>query len=343
MPAKKHDFTVTEIKAGLLVIASVVIAGIFVATVKGIRKPDDKKTYYVSFKDTGGLNNNADVRWGGKKVGFVSAIGFDPKDQSNLRVEAKVDPEIPVNAGSEAFITQITLTAEKHLEIMTGEKDAKRLADGAEIKSIPGGLFDQAGKVAQSIQQTLEDVKEMMGVGEALAKEEQGDGEMTTLMTVVDDVHVALCDGADLVSDVRKVVYDRQEDVEVIMAKVKEVEDSATGLIEEVRGMLGENRESIKQTAEGVGKIIEDVTPFIEHVAGMTEELDNLAASFQEILDNAESLSAEAQDLLGDNRAAIEDIVLDLRESIRHLKEFMRTMSEQPQAVIRGKSPEGRK
>lgn len=36
-------------------------------------------------------------------------------------------------------------------------------------------------------------------------------------------------------------------------------------------------------------------------------------------------------------------MLVDLRESVRHLKEFSRTMADQPESVIRGNTPQGRK
>jgi phospholipid/cholesterol/gamma-HCH transport system substrate-binding protein/paraquat-inducible protein B len=124
---------------------------------------------------------------------------------------------------------------------------------------------------------------------------------------------------------------------------VQEVEDSATKLLADVNDVLAENRESISGTLSGVDKIIEDAQPIVERVADLSGKIEELADSLQGTLDNAQSLTDHAGGIMADNRPAIEEIVLDLRETVRNLKTFSRTMAEQPQAVIRGKSPEGRK
>lgn len=343
MPAKKHDFTGTEIKAGLLVLVSLAVMGIFLAAITGMRPPEETNTFYATFTSTSGLNRSADVRFGGTKVGKVVDIALDPGDQSRLRVEAQVRKDVPVNKMSRAYITQATLTSEMHLEITTGEKEAPLLESGAVIEEGAGGLFGQAEGLAEDVGKTIKMVNELLGVEKAKEKEARGEGEMVTVPDLFQNLDDVLKKGQGLVGDVRDVVAERKGDVEGIMKKVQEVEDSATKLLADVNDVLAENRESISGTFSGVDKIIEDAQPIVERVANLSGKLEELADSLQGTLDNAQSLTDHAGGIMADNRPAIEEIVLDLRETVRNLKTFSRTMAEQPQAVIRGKNPEGRK
>ncbi len=343
MPAKKHDFTGTEIKAGLLVLVSFAMLGVFLAAITGMRPPEETNTFYVKFTDTSGLNRSADVRFGGTKVGKVVEIALDPEDHSKLRVEAQVHKDVPVNKKSEAFITQTTLTSEMHLEITTGEKGAEILQSGGEIEQGAGGLFGQAEGLAQDVGKTIKMVNEILGVDKAKEKEARGEGEMVTVPDLFESLDVALKKGQGLVGDVRDVVAERKGDVEGIMKKVQEVEDSAKKLLDDVNDVLAENRESIQGAVSGVDAIIADAEPIVARVSDLSGKLEELADSLQGTLDNAQSVTGEAGGMVSDNRPVVEDIVLDLRETVRNLKTFSRTMAEQPQAVIRGKSPEGRK
>jgi len=348
MPAKKHNFTVTEIKAGVLVVVSVALLAGFVAVISGMRVPEERQNFYVHFADTAGLNQGADVRFGGTLVGRITAITLDPNDQSRLRVDFEVRQGVPINVESEAFITQTTLMSEMHLEISTGGSGAKLLENGTEITSTAGGLFGQVGKV-------LEDVRALMGVDEAKKQEEEAqeageEDEFVTIETIFKTVDGAVAEGEGLVGDVRDVVAEKREVVSSIIDKVVEIEDkvleieeAANGLVGDVDGLLAENRPNIKEAIAGVRAIIDDVQPLIDQVMAVADELDDIVAMVEATLENAESLTGEASGLLADNRPVIEDLLLDLRETVRHLKTFARTMAEQPQAVIRGKSPEGRK
>ncbi|NIA13374.1 MAG: MCE family protein [Nitrospiraceae bacterium] len=343
MPEKKHNFTATEFKAGLLVIVSAIALAAFIAAIEGLRPPEETRTYYAYFSDTSGLNRGADVRFGGSKVGRVSAISLDPEDQSRLRVEANVKAGVPVNEASEAHITQTTLTAEMHLEISTGEKDAPLVEDGAVIPSEAGGLFDKAGELADSVKGVLEDVGDLLGVEDAKEQEKNGEGELVTMATIFGGLDSAVKEGEGLVGDVRGVISERKGDIEAILTKVQEAEDAVKQLLDDVNAVVADNRGNIEGTLADVRGIVGDVRPIIERVGKVSGQLDAIADSLQDTLDNTERLTGEAGGLLEANRPVIEEIVLDLRDTVRYLKDFSRTMAEQPHAVVRGKSPEGRR
>lgn len=343
MPAKKHNFTVTEIKAGALVLAGAAVVALFIAVISGLRPPERTLALSASFTDTGGLNKGADVRFGGAKVGRVTAIELDPDDQSRVRVEARVKEGTPVNAASEAFITQTTLTSEKHLEITTGSKDAPLVASGAVIPTGAGGLFDQAGQVARSVTDILQDVKDLVGVEEAKQKETAGEEEMVTITALIRSVDKTLNEGDKLVADIRDVVSDKKGDISDILKKVKEVEDAARKLVEDLNATVAENREPLKGAVAGVRDAVAGAQPIVERVAALSDRLDEIAGALQSVLTRADAAAREAGGLVADNRPVLEDLILDLRETVRYLKSFARTMAEQPEAVIRGKGLEGRR
>ncbi len=367
MVTKKHNFTATELKAGVMVIVSGVVFAIFLAVITGMRPPADVNTFYAYFDDTAGLNRGADVRFGGKKVGRVMALELDPEDQSRIRVAFSVPVAVPVNADSEVFVTQTTLTAEKHLAATTGAKGASRLEDGAVVPSRAGDLFDHADKIAQSVQDVLDDVETLIGVKRS-AKEEDGeaagasegeaedasdegkDEETATIAEIVAGAEDTVDEATDLLKDLRDVVGESRGDIEDIFAKVEEIEDSAKKLVEDVNGIVADNRGDIRETVAGVkdtvdgaGKSVEQVSAILERVDGLSENLGSIAEALQATLDNAEALSGNGRDFVEGARPDLEDIILDVRTTVGYLKDFARTISEQPESVLRGSTAQGRR
>ncbi len=335
MPAKKHDFTAAEIKAGALVLASIAAFAIFLAVIEGFRPPSNEHVFHCYFKDTLGLNKGADVRFGGLKVGRVRNIETDPGQPEKILVEAVVPPELRVNEESIAYVGQTTLTAEKHLEISTGKEDAPLLPDGAEISVREGGLLDQAGQLAGTIQSVIKDVQALLGVEDAQKKSENGELD-TTVASIMDNLDGAVTEGTGLVTDVRDSVNDYRDDIQDILDRVKEVSDSTRDLMAEVHDAVGESKSDLQAA-------LKKVPPILDRVESVSNELDNITASLQKTLDNAASLSGEANGTLIDNRPILEDTLIDLRETVRHLRDFSRTIAEEPQSVIRGAGPQGRK
>lgn len=366
MPAKKHNFTVTEIKAGAMVIASVLVfAGFTLAVLKLWPEPAER-IHYVYFKDTMGLTLGADVRFGGVKVGRVRSITADisksleelGKNGDNtgeataqsasdneadkaaddgektmqqspiIRVEMSVEPQIPINEASVAYIGQTTLTSEKHLEITTGLPQLRMLASGEEIPvGSSGSIFDQAGSIASSVASAIEGVKALLGVDQALAA--SPDGELdTTLVTLLTGVDKAVNESTGLVADARDIMGQYRGDIGTIINEVVKIETSAHHLVTELNGLVAESRPDIQNT-------VQQLPTLMARVDALADDLELIASALQSTLDAAE-------DTIQDNRPVIEETIVDLRDTVGNLKEFSRNLAEQPESVIWGKSQKER-
>jgi phospholipid/cholesterol/gamma-HCH transport system substrate-binding protein len=344
MAEKKHNFTHFEILSGLMVVLSAAALAGFIALISGMRPEQEAVTYYASFTNIIGLNSGADIRFGGIIAGEVVAIEPNPEDQTQIRVEAAVYPHIPVNAKSVATIAQNTLTSDKHLEISTGEKDARRLKPWENMEAVTksGAFVDipDLGGVIGQVEELLGDLRSFVGVPAAERLAEEGVEEFVSLNRIAKNVSVALEEGKGLITNVNSVLDERKPDIEAILGGVADIEKSALDLVDGLKGVLEENREPLNNTLGGVENIVKDVGEAVERLKA---SLDGILASLEGALENTEGLTGNVQDFFAGNRPGIEQIVGDLRETIRNLKEFSRTMSDQPNAVIWGQAPEGRK
>lgn len=330
MVDKKHNFTKTEIKAGLLVIASIVVFALFVAAVTGLRPPKPMKTFYSDFVNLKGLSAGADVMFGGMMVGRVTEIGLLKDHPSLIRVTFVVNENVPINEESRATIAQTTLTAENHLELTTGSDRAALVANGAIVPSQEGGIFDVAGLVAQDVRELLGDIRNLLGV------KERSKEELVTIEDLFTNVQEAVDEGTGAVKDVRSIVADNRDDIDAIVKKVQDIEDSADKLVKDINAVVTENR-------PGINASVENVRQATERVKAATDRLDGLASRLQAALDNAHKASGDTAELIEKARPVIEEMILDLRETVWSLKGFARTIDEQPESVLRGTTPQGRK
>jgi phospholipid/cholesterol/gamma-HCH transport system substrate-binding protein len=335
MPAKQHDFTATEIKAGILVLASFIILVGFVAAIRGCGPTDPTaKTYFASFTDIGGLNRGADVRFGGVQVGKVTAIGPDPDDRTRIRVTAVVKGHVPVNDGSIASIEQVTLTTEKHLEISTGGAD-QRLHESGDIltSSAGGGLFDvpDLEGVTTRLEVMLDGINVLLGVSSS----EGGarDPAAVDLAEVLASLKTTLDEGAEVARGAGAVISDNREGIDQIITRLAALQETATELMSQLNGVIAENRGSIQQSFGN-----------LEQLTGeLNQRVDELVATLQTTLQYFRDVGGNSSDLLDDQRPAIEEMLVNLQETTRNLREFSRILADQPNALIRGKGKQGRK
>lgn len=303
------------------------------------------------------------------KEGETSGEEEKPQPRQ-IRIDFSVDLEVPVNELSEALITSVSLTAEKHLEVSTGSENAPLLADGARIKSRPGDLFEQADLIASQVRSLLAKVDRLMGIedrpasahgeaaaatkGEVTSEEEGtpaeeasgkvgGEGEpksagkdaLITVAQISRDVHKVLDRGNDLLGEAHDMIAENKDGIKDIIKKVNKIEDDAIALMADLKDVVSENRPRIKSTMDHAGEVAANVKK-------LSERLEEIRSALQGTLDNAKSLSGSAKELVEENRPELEDLILDLRETVRNMKNFSATIAEQPQSVVRGKVQHGR-
>jgi phospholipid/cholesterol/gamma-HCH transport system substrate-binding protein len=339
MPAPEKSFTGTEIKAGAMVLAAVVVFAVFAAALAGMRVPRETRAYHTRFADTLGLSEQAVVRFGGVKAGNVTRFEQDPDNPTLWRVHFVLDPAIPVNEASVAFVGQTTLTAEKHLEVTTGAADAPRLAPGAGVPSQSKDLFGLADQVGGKVAEVLDVVKAILG-GEKYALNAEdaaaaGKPEIVTVPDVLDNTNAAVATLADMIEDNR-------ESVEEVVAKLLEIETSAKRVVDTVADAVEENRPDVRETVTNLREVSARARAMAADVEAVTARLEGMADTLEQVLQNSQALTDEARGLVENNRPLVEDLLLDLRETVRHAKEFTRALKEQPQSILRGMQPLGR-
>jgi phospholipid/cholesterol/gamma-HCH transport system substrate-binding protein len=337
MAEKRHNFTRTEIKAGIFVLASLVVFGVFVAAILGLRPPRPTKTYYADFVNAKGIGRGSPVYFGGLQVGKVEEVGLLADHPSLVRIKATVNADVPVNRESRAQIAQLTLTSENHLAITTGSDRAELMPDGAIITSEEGGIFDVAGLVAQDVRELLGDIRTLLGA------EGQPAEDFVTIEDLFRNVKIAVNEGTGAVQDVRRIVADNREAFDAILGKVQEIEESTDKLVKDINAVVTDNRPAIDESVENVRKATASAAEAVARVSEATRRLDGLADTLESALASASKAGGSAAAFIEKARPALEEIILDIRETVWHLKGFARTIEEQPESVLRGATPQGRK
>ena len=334
MATKKYSFTRTEIMAGLMVLVSVAVLIGFIVVVENLQAEPEHKTLYARFTSTVGLGANATVRFGGMEVGRVGDIYYDENDHSLIVVEAHVAPDTPINASSLASVEQIALTAEKHLEITTGTKDAAVLNDGEDMQVVNSGygfidIPDVDGLVGGS-EQLIADLRDFIGVEAAKKAEAAGEEEMASIARISADVRKFLGikealdrqeAGGDEAVNVTKLAEDLRELLGVEAAvKTEEVGGeefaSVARITGDVRDLLGVEEAKVEAAAGGAAPA--NVEDMIANVDGMLEGYDEQIGTILDKVPPLQDSATRALDgvakTVSDNKEEIDGIIANLNE-----------------------------
>ena len=337
MTESRDHFTATEIKAGALVLVSGLILFGFIATIRGCALNEPKfHVVYAQFTDVGGLDAGGVVRFGGVAVGKVTAVELDPDNPFRIRVTARVRADVPVNQGSIATIQQISLTSDQHLEISTGDSSKALLPDGATVPSagVASGLFDlpDLDGVITRLEVLLDDVDGLLGVSRAQREQAAGGPEFVDLARLAASIDSALRTTADAATGLRAFLSQDPGGAHEAVAKLIALEQTASELLAELHGAVADNRKPLAEVVDNLARL----------TSTASTRLDELSAVLATGLDNIADTSASTNDLLDRERPAIEEILTNLAEASRNLRELSRILADNPSALIRKVEPQGR-
>ena len=110
----------------------------FIALVLFARRPvflDRQREFQSTFRDVTGLNVGDEVRYGGVRVGAVTALEIDSGPPSAIRVRFRVRRSTPVRGDTRAIVTQLGLLGQPYLALEPGVGIGPTLAEGSTIPS----------------------------------------------------------------------------------------------------------------------------------------------------------------------------------------------------------------
>jgi len=96
---------------------------------------DRQREYRTAFHDVAGLDVGDEVRYGGIRVGSVTALEIDSAPPSRIRVRFRVRRSTPMRTDTRASITQLGLLGQPYLALEPGLTNGQTLAEGASIPS----------------------------------------------------------------------------------------------------------------------------------------------------------------------------------------------------------------
>lgn len=161
------EYRSNEIKAGCLVIFSIVLLTAFLIMISGLDLFKSTKIYFARFQNTSGLEVGSLVRFGGMEIGKVKNVRIAPDNNSQIQFTLEVDEEIPIKEDSEALITSIGIMGEYYIEVTTGTPNSELLPSGSMLQCrelLPMMMLTESvDKITQQLSVTIESVNKILG------------------------------------------------------------------------------------------------------------------------------------------------------------------------------------
>ncbi len=126
------DFTRSEIKSGVLVVACFSLLMVLTFKVSDFRALQQTHEYKIGFNFISGLEKNAPVHFAGHSVGTVKSIAIHDTDPV-VEVIISIDKRISLRTDSQAFVDTLGMLGEKFIALTPGTAASPKLQPGGKM------------------------------------------------------------------------------------------------------------------------------------------------------------------------------------------------------------------
>jgi len=319
-----------EIRAGVVVLAGLVVLGLGLFLVSGgMDRFRDKRRYTVAFKDAGGIAPGDAVQLAGRRVGGVVGVSEGTKDGQTV-----VAVTIEVNAGEKIyqngqFRISKTITGIVNMAIQYGTgalATESTILEGSKLATFEEAIDEGKQLLADSraVVTTLHDAV-------TSAKRIVVDLEERGVTKKVDDILVTL---QNAVNHAEKMLGDDQSGLKIALANVRDATASLKNTLASVDadyrekyrtkldatlekldaasakidGILAENREGIRSIVQNVEDASRRVAPVLERIEGLARSADETVTKVRpklvDTIENARRAMVNFESLTQDLKTA---------------------------------------
>jgi phospholipid/cholesterol/gamma-HCH transport system substrate-binding protein len=302
----------TEAKVGAFVLGCLSILAFTLIYLISAQFGGHTVPYRTYLRYAGGLQQGAQVLFGGIEVGQIRAVRPWASDPTKIEILLDVKDSTPLNEKSVAKLGLVSVMSGAALSITTGSNDAKRLPPGSAISSQEAASLDEiTGKLATVADNANGLITEVKGELEGIS------GDAHTLLANLNTV----------------TGKPNQQKIQVLLDNVNAMVAAERPKIDRLTDQLNALSQHADETIQNVNGTVSDVR----------QPIRNDLAELQSTLLQAKQLLADMQILVRANDYKIDDTLENLRTATENLDELTESVKQRPWSLIRIKQPEERK
>ena len=289
-----------EVKVGITVFLAVVVAIVGFRFMRDMPIFRQSMVISASFDRADGISNGSQVYIKGVRVGSVNNVALTR--QSDVRINMRIDTEIPIPIDSQARLTSLGIVEGKSIVIDLGSS-TEYVQNGGEIRGIYSetmmevlgqkgeDLGDEVSNTIAELNQFLRQLNETLDddtrttLDETLADARNAVGQISTILTnKQDELDNAIDSGSRMLAQLDTLVTDSRPRVDSLMVTIEQsIADLETVRVEleSATGNLNEILEKINHGEGTLGRLVNDASMY-ENLDSLTFELNKLIKDINE-------------------------------------------------------------
>lgn len=264
-----------EFKAGLLIIAALIILTVSIILIGGSRFFEKFDTYTVKVINTAGLETGAQVRLGGVRIGRVLDIREPSGPGESVTVEVGLKPGTKLYQGTKAFITQIGFVGDIYLLLAVNETSHELIAVGSRIPSEDPVEFNilmaKVDAIAGSVDTLVKNLNRVLS--------DKNIREMETLFenvnTVSVTVNTTMTKLNTVLAEVEALVKDNKGEVSLLIRQARTDLQKAEELLKALDKTVSSVDKTVNVQSQNLDTLLRSMNRTTEDLQDVLQELKN--------------------------------------------------------------------
>jgi phospholipid/cholesterol/gamma-HCH transport system substrate-binding protein len=289
-------------------IAGLVLLVFFISVPLGFKLSNRTKAYYSYFegeRSLSGLEEGADVKYRGVRIGKISRISYNPADLSRMKVEFRIRHDFPMKEDMYVETGFLGITGLRYAEVLGGSNDAALLKPGSELPSKPSLMASITGKadvIVEKIEILLNHINTFTDPD-----------SLASVKKILDNV-------ASISSEAEMLVRLSRPDILQVTESARSTMEKVDLVASDVRGIAATINQSINP----------------EQLTQLLATVDTTARTLKQLSENLDFTIRQTRE---DFTASMEN----LRETLENANELSKILAENPSLLLRGEAQKERR
>jgi len=282
-----------EIKAGIIIIVSLVILSGFIILIGGGRFYEKTDNYYVKFTNAGGLEVGAQVKLGGVRVGRVMGIKVPTQPGEPVSIEIGIKKGTTLYKGTEASITQVGFVGDIYLLLSVDRTTNEKIKVGDVIPSKEKVQFDVLMSRIEGLSQSV-------------------DGLIKDIDKVFSEKNIKGIE--ELIGVTNKAIVSGSSDLGTVAASLKKTTEKLELVLNEIEGVVRDNKGEISHLIKTAREDLEKAGDMIKSIESTSKSVEKTSKSANKAID----LQSQNLEVLLDTMTRTTEDLQDLFQEIKN-------------------------
>jgi phospholipid/cholesterol/gamma-HCH transport system substrate-binding protein len=315
-----------KVRLGVFLVVSSVLLAAILAVFIIPKLSEEGDLYYINFKgmSVNGVNEGADVKYQGVRIGKVVRLEVNPKDLNSILVYVRIKSGFPVKEDMAAALQYAGITGLRFVEISGGKPESEYVEPEGEILT-KKGLGEKAEDIVLNVDNVVNAVNDLL-------KTENRE----KMAQLVENLEKSTRVISNVLEKREKDFANSLKELDQTMIQLTQLSENLNEFVTHLNNISANGR--IENLVKDSEKLVKTVSQRFSD-----QELGKVLEKLDTFLETASSSVRKIETQFFDIESEFNETLVSLRESMENISHFTRELTEDPTILIRKRAKKRKK